>query len=279
MRQTALWLWSKESVNMTKIKYRWWLITFSLTSWRCWIIYKGSVNGLSVTTLMWFYSGLPWNDPGITYWWLTDLPRWLIPIRDGKVSLHPWEFTFMSSFITVRDGLSMACQCDLHNWILTSVLWICLFIHSMNTAIILNHHEIWISLLECLFVHTHKDSCFDVQPFKHQIPISLCKSSLWHLQHIPWNWFSIPDHVHAWVGSTCRCLACSRLQVGSKSFMDILMTAQFYSRIGNQASTLPEHWQPIPQKCSYVHLMSLEYHWVGKDNKSSRMYSCLEISR
>jgi len=47
-------------------------------------------------------------------------------------SLHPWEFTFMSSFITVRDSLSMACQCDLHNWILTSVLWICLFIHSIN---------------------------------------------------------------------------------------------------------------------------------------------------
>ena len=56
------------------------------------------------------------------------------------------------------------------------------------------------------------------------------------------------------------CSACSRFQVGSKSFMDILMTPQFYSRIGNQASTLPEYWQPIPQKCSYVHLMSLEYH-------------------
>ena len=145
----------------------------------------------------------------------------------------------------------------------------------MNTAIILNHHEIWISLLECLFVHTHKDSCFDVQPFKHQIPISLCKSSLWHLQHIPWNWFSIPDHVHdhsqAWVGSTCRCSACSRLQVGSKSFVDILMTAQPFSRIGNQASTLPKYWQPIPQKCSYVHLTSLEYFSVSLSGQEQQI--------
>jgi len=71
------------------------------------------------------------------------------------------------------------------------------------------HEPTWISLLECLFVHTPKNYCFDVQPFKHQIPLYFCKSSLWHLQHIPWNWFSIPDHVHdhsqAWVGSTCRC--------------------------------------------------------------------------
>ena len=97
-----------------ELKHRWWLITFSLhvLSVRCWIIYKWSVNGLSVTTSMWFYSGLPWNDRGITYWWLIDLPRWLIPICDGKVSLHPWEFTFMSSFITVRDSLRMACQCE-----------------------------------------------------------------------------------------------------------------------------------------------------------------------
>jgi len=79
--------------------------------------------------------------------------------------------------------------------------------------------------------------------------------------------------------STCRCSACSRLQVGSKSFVDILMTAQPSSRIGNQASILPKYWQHIPQKCSYVHLNILAYQWVGKDNKSSWMYSCLEISR
>ena len=181
------------------------------------------LSGLSVTMSMWFYSGLPWNGPGITYWWLTYLPRWLIPIRDGKVSLHPWEFTFMSSFITVQDGLSMACQCDLHNCILAPVLWIvCSF-----TPWTLQWF--WISLLECLFLHTPKNYCFDVQPFKHQIPISFCKSSLWHLRHISWNWFTIPYHVHdhsqTWVRSTCRCLACLWLQVGSKSFMDILMTA------------------------------------------------------
>ena len=94
----------------------------------------------------------------------------------------------------------------------------------MNAAIILNRHEMWISLLECLFLHTPKNYCFDVQPFKYQISISFCKSSLWHLQHIPRNWFSILDHVHdysqAGVGSTSRCSACSWLQVGTESFID-----------------------------------------------------------
>ena len=142
----------------------------------------------------------------------------------------------------------------------------------MKSAIIPNLCEIWISLWE---LHTPKIYCFDVQPFKHQIPISFCKSSLWHLQHIPWNWFSIPDHVHdyfqAWVGSTCRYLACSQLQVGSKPFMDILMTVQFYSRIGNHASTLLEYWQPILQKCSYVHLMSLEYFGVSLSGQEQQI--------
>ena len=149
-------------------------------------------------------------DPGITYWRLIYLPRWLIPIRDGKVSLHPWEFVIIHySPRWFKHGMSVwlaelnsdLCSLD------------CLFIHSMNTAIILNRHEIWISLLECLFVHTPKNCCFDVQPFKHQIPIYFCKSSLWHLQHIPWNWFSIPDHVHdhsqAWAGLLFGLLATS----------------------------------------------------------------------
>ena len=67
------------------------------------------------------------------------------------------------------------------------------------------------------------------------------------------------------------CSACSRLQVGSKSFMDILMTAQFYSRIGNQASTLPEYWQPIPQKCGNVHLTSLEYFSISLSGQGQQI--------
>ena len=176
---------------------------------RCWIIYKWSVNGLSVTTSMWFYSGLPWNDPGITYWRLIYLPRWLIPIRDGKVSLHPWEFTFMSSFITVWDG--MACQCDLHNWILASVLWIvCSFTRWTLQSFWIVMKSEFHSWNACFY-------CFDVQPFKHKIPISFCKSSLWHLQHIPRNWFSIPDHVHdrslAWVGLFGLLAISSRIKI------------------------------------------------------------------
>jgi len=53
--------------------------------------------------------------------------------------------------------------------------------------------------------------------------------------------------------------------------MYILMTAQFYSRIGNQASTLPEYWQPIPQKCSYVHLTSLEYFSVSLSGQGQQI--------
>jgi len=53
--------------------------------------------------------------------------------------------------------------------------------------------------------------------------------------------------------------------------MDILMTPQFYSRIGNQASTLSEYWQPISQKCSYVHLMSLEYFSVSLSGQGQQI--------
>ena len=73
------------------------------------------------------------------------------------------------------------------------------------------------------------------------------------------------------MGSTCRCSACSRLQVGSKLFMDILMTAQYSSRIGNQASILPKYWQPIPQKCSYMHLTSLEYFSVSLSGQGQQI--------
>ena len=47
---------------------------------------------------MCFYSGLLWNNSELTYWWLIYLPRWLILVHDGKVSLHSWEFTFISFF-------------------------------------------------------------------------------------------------------------------------------------------------------------------------------------
>ena len=87
------------------------------------------------------------------------------------------------------------------------------------------------------------------------------------------------DHSQAWVRSTCRCLACSWLQVGSKSFMDILITPQFYSRIGNQGSTLPKYWQPIPQKCSYVHLMSLEYFSVSLSGQGQQIIPDVVMSR
>ena len=71
------------------------------------------------------------------------------------------------------------------------------------------------------------------------------------------------------LGRGC-CSACSWLQVESK-FMDILMTAQFNSRIGNQAYNLQEYWQTIPQKCSYVRLMSLEYFSVSLSGQGQQI--------
>ena len=53
--------------------------------------------------------------------------------------------------------------------------------------------------------------------------------------------------------------------------MDILITPQFYSRIGNQASTLPEYWQLIQQKCTYVHLTSLEYFSVSLSGQEQQI--------
>jgi len=41
--------------------------------------------------------------------------------------------------------------------------------------------------------------------------------------------------------------------------LDVLMTAHVSSRTGNQDSTPSEYWQSIPQRCSYMGLMSLEY--------------------
>ena len=68
----------------------------------------------------------------------------------------------------------------------------------------------------------------------------------------------------------------SRLQVGSKSFMDILMTPQFSLKIGNKASTLPES---IPQKCSYVHLTSLEYFSVSLSGQGQQIIPDVVMSR
>ena len=51
----------------------------------------------------------------------------------------------------------------------------------------------------------------------------------------------------------------SRIKSFIPSFIDILMTPHYSSRIGNQDSIPSEYWQYILQKWSYIHLMSLEY--------------------
>ena len=51
----------------------------------------------------------------------------------------------------------------------------------------------------------------------------------------------------------------SRIKSFTPSFMDILIIPHYSSRTGNQDSMPSEYWQCIPQKWSYVRLMSLEY--------------------
>ena len=158
MRQTALWPRPGEGVNMTKIKRR---FTFSLTS--CLICTV--LNNLQMISqwtvrhninVILFRITMKWSRKRLIY-----LPRWLIPICDGNVSLHPWEFTFMSSFITVQDGLSIACQYGSYNWILASVLWIvCSFTRWTL-------QWFWRNLNFTLGMHIPKNYCFDVQSFKH----------------------------------------------------------------------------------------------------------------
>ena len=107
----------------------------------------------------------------ITYQQLIYLPRWPIQIRDGKASLHSWEFT-----------LSMGCQCDLHNWIMTPVLWIVRSFTQWKPQWfrIFVKSELYFRnyILLKILVHDH---C------KHQFPGSFCRSLLWFPQHIPWN--------------------------------------------------------------------------------------------
>ena len=116
----------------------------------------------------------------------------------------------------------------------------CLFIHLINTAVILDFHEIWILL--------------------------------WHFTWItstvhPLEPFSIPDHVQ-WSfsdlgGVNTRMFGLlatsSRIKSFTPSFMDILIIPHYSSRTGNQDSMPSEYWQCIPQKWSYMRLMSLEY--------------------
>ena len=69
------------------------------------------------------------------------------------------------------------------------------------------------------------------------------------------------------------CMIIPRLEWGQHTDvrMDILMTAQSSSRIGNQASTFPEYWQPRPQKCSHVHLMSLKYFSISLSGQGQQI--------
>ena len=148
----------------------------------------------------------------------------------------------------------------------------------MNTAIILNHYEIWILLLECLFVHTPKNCCFYVQLFKYQISISFCELSLWHLKHISWNWFSIPDHVHdhsqAWMGLFGLLLTSSRIRIyGHLDDCSVLFQNKescfYFTRILAAYTT----------KCSYVHLMSLEYFSVSLSGQGQQIIPDVVMSR
>jgi len=191
MRQTALWPRPGEGVNMTKIKRR---FTFSLTS----CVICTVLNNLQMISqwtvrhnvnVILFRITMKWSRKRLIY-----LPRWLITIRDGKVSLHSWEFT-----------LSMACQCDLHNWILTSVLLIvCSFtrwtlqsfwivmkseFHSWNACL-------YIPLKIIVSMYNHSSTRFPYLSVNHHCGIY--STSLGTDSQFQTMWMIIPR-------STCRC--------------------------------------------------------------------------
>jgi len=58
--------------------------------------------------------------------------------------------------------------------------------------------------------------------------------------------------------------------------LDVLMIPYFSipcfsSRTGNQDSTPSEYWQPIPQKCSYMGLMCLEYFSISPSGQGQQI--------
>ena len=53
--------------------------------------------------------------------------------------------------------------------------------------------------------------------------------------------------------------------------LNVLMTPHFSSRTGNQDSTPSEYWQSIPQKCSYMGLMSLEYFSISPNGQGQQI--------
>ena len=127
--------------------------------------------------------------------------------------------------------------------------------HSLDISV-LNIHEIW--RLKLFYSGSPKFMfwCMTVQTSIPEIfpQIVTVVSTVYPLERL-----SFPDHVHnfsqAWVVSTCECLACSRLQVGSKIHLSWTFLFLFQKK-----NFMPsEWWQPIPQTWSYVYLMSLEY--------------------
>ena len=145
MRQTAL------RPRPREIKHRWWLITFSLTSCLiCMVLnHLQMISQWTVrhnVNVVLFRITMKWSRNNLL---ATDL---LAQMADPNPwSLHPWEVTFMSSFITVQDGLTwhVSVTCIIEFWPLFFG-FVCSF--TRLTAIILNRHEIWISLLECLLL-------------------------------------------------------------------------------------------------------------------------------
>ena len=109
-----------------------------------------------------------------------------------------------------------------------------------------------------------------------------------YVDHFYLEPFSILDHVYdnsqIWERSTQEWLALlmTSSKIKTSSFMDILITPHFPPRKWNENSMSSEYWQPIPQKCSCMSLMSLEYFSVSlsvQDNKLSQMQFCLWFVR
>ena len=110
--------------------------------------------------------------------------------------------------------------------------------------------------------------CFDARPCKHYPHLSVDHH---------WGFYS------TFHGTILRSKSCtwSFTSLGGVNTqlqnhllhlsLDVLMTAHVSSRIGNQDSTPSEYWQSIPQRCSYMGLMSLEYFNISPGGQGQKI--------
>ena len=159
----------------------------------------------------------------------------------------------------LQDGWTITCQCDLDNQSLTL-------------------HEIWIWFLECLFVHTPENPCFDVWPCKIPIfPWFITGVSIAHSLEP----FLIPNHVHDHQHANDWLVRDFKIIYSIFHWMSwwlLVFPPEQEVRILYHQNT-DNLYHKNAATWAWWAWITLVYLRVGKDNRSSRMQSCLEFAQ